>query len=73
MLRVENEATLDAFEEDHPSFAPVAVTEGLSSPAFTDAGRNRLAELADGGSRLRLSPATADTDGFFAALYERRA
>ncbi|WP_425987479.1 RsmB/NOP family class I SAM-dependent RNA methyltransferase [Brevundimonas sp. TWP2-3-2] len=73
MLRVENEATLDHFEEDHPSFAPVAITEGLSSSGFTDAGRNKLAELAGGGHRLRLSPATADTDGFFAAIYERTA
>jgi 16S rRNA (cytosine967-C5)-methyltransferase len=73
MLRVENEATLDHFEEDHPSFAPVAITEGLSSSGFTDAGRNKLAELANGGHRLRLSPATTDTDGFFAAIYERTA
>ena len=25
------------------------------------------------GARLRLSPASADTDGFFAAVYERAA
>ena len=73
MLRVENEATLDHFEEDHPSFEPVAIADALSSSGFTDGGRNKLAELAGGGHRLRLSPATADTDGFFAAIYERTA
>jgi len=73
MLTAENEATMDAFEEDHPGFAPVAIADALVSPNFTDAGRNRLAELAKGGHRLRLSPATSDTDGFFAAVYERQA
>ena len=73
MLRVENEATLDAFEEDHVGFEPVAIQDALSPSAFTDAGRNKLAELAHGGHRLRLSPATAGTDGFFAAIYERTA
>ena len=29
-------------------------------------------ELVD-GARLRLSPASADTDGFFAAVYQRAA
>ncbi|CAN5406699.1 RsmB/NOP family class I SAM-dependent RNA methyltransferase [soil metagenome] len=71
MLRGENEATLDAFEEDHPAFAPVPIVEALGSSAITDAGRNRLAALAAGGHRLRLSPATAGTDGFFAAVYQR--
>ncbi|RZJ88125.1 MAG: RsmB/NOP family class I SAM-dependent RNA methyltransferase, partial [Brevundimonas sp.] len=73
MLTAENEATMDAFEEDHPGFAPVAIADALASPNFTDAGRNRLAELAKGGHRLRLSPATSNTDGFFAAVYERQA
>ncbi|CAN5134110.1 RsmB/NOP family class I SAM-dependent RNA methyltransferase [soil metagenome] len=73
MLRGENEATVDAFEEDHPDFAPVPISDAVGSANFTDAGRNKLAELADGGHRLRLSPATADTDGFFAAVYERQA
>jgi 16S rRNA (cytosine967-C5)-methyltransferase len=73
MLRGENEATLDAFEEDHPSFAPVAIEDALNTANFTEAGRDKLAELAAGGHRLRLSPATAGTDGFFAAVYERQA
>jgi 16S rRNA (cytosine967-C5)-methyltransferase len=73
MLRGENEATLDAFEEDHLSFAPVAIADALNTANFTQAGRDKLAELAAGGHRLRLSPATAGTDGFFAAVYERQA
>lgn len=73
MLRGENEATMDAFEEDHPDFAPVSIADAVSSPNFTDAGRNRLAALAEGGHRLRLSPSTTNTDGFFAAVFERQA
>lgn len=73
MLRDENEASMDAFEEDHPSFAPVPVAEAAQVAAFTEAGREKLTGLAAGGHRLRLSPATSDTDGFFAAVYERRA
>ena len=73
MLTGENEATADHFEEDHPSFRPVPVAEALGSAAFTDAGRNKLVDLAKGGHRLRLSPASSNTDGFFAALYERQA
>ena len=73
MLRGENEATMDAFEEDHPQFAPVPIAEAVDVDALTEAGRGRLAELAQGGHRLRLSPANAGTDGFFAALYERQA
>ncbi len=73
MLTGENEATVDHFEEDHPYFRPVPVAEALGSAAFTDSGRNKLVELAAGGHRLRLSPASSNTDGFFAALYERQA
>ena len=73
MLTGENEATADHFEEDHPSFRPVPVAEALGSAAFTDAGRNKLVDLSKGGHRLRLSPASSNTDGFFAALYERQA
>lgn len=72
MLRSENEATVDAFEEDHPTFRPVAIAEAVETAAITEAGQARLTELAQ-GHRLRLSPASANTDGFFAALYERDA
>ena len=72
MLRGENEATADAFQENHPEFAPVPLAEALNSPALTDAARERMGALAEGG-RLRLSPASTGTDGFFAAVYERTA
>jgi 16S rRNA (cytosine967-C5)-methyltransferase len=44
----------------------------LASQNLTDAARERLAAEA-AGHRLRLSPASTHTDGFFLALYERRA
>ncbi|WGM30698.1 RsmB/NOP family class I SAM-dependent RNA methyltransferase [Brevundimonas sp. NIBR11] len=70
MLRQENEASVDAFEEDHDDFVPVAISDALNNPAVTDAGRAKLAEIAE-GHRLRMSPAATGTDGFFAAVYER--
>lgn len=72
MLTAENEATAAALEAELDAFSPVPVADALSSEAFNGASRARLAEVAD-GHRLRLSPASANTDGFFAALYERRA
>lgn len=72
MLARENEASADAFEAANPEFRPVPVADVLSAPQLTDAARARFAELAS-GARLRLSPASADTDGFFAAVYERTA
>ena len=72
MLARENEASADAFEAANPEFRPVPVADLLSAPQLSDAARTKLAELAS-GARLRLSPATADTDGFFAAVYERTA
>lgn len=72
MLSRENEATTAVFEDAHPSFRPVAVAEALGVSALTEEGRVRLAGQAV-GHRLRLSPASTRTDGFFAALYERTA
>lgn len=72
MLRGENEATMDGFAEDHPGFRPVPIARLLDAPGLTPAARTRLAELADGGNRLRLSPASTGTDGFFFALFERQ-
>jgi 16S rRNA (cytosine967-C5)-methyltransferase len=72
MLARENEASVDAFEAANSEFRPVAVAELLAAGQLTDAARAKFAELAD-GARLRLSSASADTDGFFAAVYERTA
>lgn len=57
MLSRENEASVDAFEAAHPEFSPVPVTPPWGADA----------------TRLRLSPATTNTDGFFFVLYERTA
>ena len=65
LLREENEAQAEAFLAAHPDFAlyPVAraweETIGSASPG--------------GDDRLRLTPARHGTDGFFVALFERRA
>ncbi len=72
ILTRENEAVADAFEAAHPGFKPVAAIELLAAKTLTDAARTGLADAASGG-RIRLSPASTGTDGFFAALYERRA
>src|SRR5690606_11892399 len=68
MLTAENEATADVFEAAHPEFRPLPIREAVRAEGFTDAGRARLTELAGDGHRLRLSPASTHTDGFFAAL-----
>lgn len=70
ILSRENEATAAAFEAASPAFRPLPIRRVLLNPALTDAARDRFADLAD-GHRLRLSPASTHTDGFFAALYER--
>lgn len=72
MLTQENEATVDAFEAAHPDFRPVAVSDLLTTSALTDAARAELADKAS-GNRLRLSPASTGTDGFFFAVYEKAA
>lgn len=72
MLSRENEATTAAFEAAHPGFRAVPVSEALLNPGLIGPASDHLAVLAD-GHRLRLSPASARTDGFFAALYERAA
>ena len=75
MLARENEASADAFEAAHPEFRPVSIIPGAAGQArgfLTQAAGAKFAELAS-GARLRLSPASADTDGFFIALYERTA
>lgn len=73
MLRGENEATLDVFEEDHPQFSPVSISEAAKVKGLTDAGQAMVSEQAAGGHRLRLSPARTGTDGFFVSVFERRA
>ena len=72
MLSGENEASADAFEAAHPGFSPLPVASALSDAGLTAAAAETLAARAD-GHRLRMSPASTNTDGFFVALYERTA
>jgi len=72
MLSRENEASAAAFEAAHPSFTPLPVATALSEAGLTAFAAETLAAKAD-GHRLRLSPASTRTDGFFVALYERAA
>ena len=71
ILSRENEAVTDAFEAGRSEFRPVPVSELLAaSPDLTDEARGRLGALAS-GARLRLSPGSSGTDGFFFCAYER--
>lgn len=72
MLSRENEASAAAFEAAHPEFKPAPIRDALSGAPLSTAALERLPALAN-GHRLRLSPRTAGTDGFFIALYERPA
>jgi 16S rRNA (cytosine967-C5)-methyltransferase len=71
VLGRENEDSAAAFADAHPGFRPVPVAGALDTPDLTDAARARLAELADGGHMLQLTPRRTNTDGFFVALFER--
>ncbi|ESQ78830.1 RsmB/NOP family class I SAM-dependent RNA methyltransferase [Asticcacaulis sp. YBE204] len=70
ILPDENELTADRFEADHPWFTPRAVAEVVNTPSITPEGAETLKSIAQ-GHRLRLSPGTSHTDGFFVSLYRR--
>lgn len=61
LLREENDAIADAFLAAHPEFRALSAGEIL---------RKQGVEL-DADERLRLLPHVHDTDGFFAAVFER--
>jgi 16S rRNA (cytosine967-C5)-methyltransferase len=61
ILRDENEAVVDAFAATRPEFRPLSCAELLRA--------QRIA--VDTGERLRLFPHVHNTDGFFAAAFER--
>jgi 16S rRNA (cytosine967-C5)-methyltransferase len=68
LLRAENEAVADAFEQQQAErFMPLAAGELLAQARVSGA-----TEL-DAGGRLRLWPHRHGTDGFFAAVWQRRA
>ncbi len=66
LLDAENEVIAQAFSEAHPEMVPVAVDEALARAHVERGG-----ELAEQGM-LRLWPHRHQTDGFFAAVWERR-
>jgi 16S rRNA (cytosine967-C5)-methyltransferase len=70
VLSDENEVTSDRFEAAHPQFLPRPVARAVDTPFITHAGAVRLTQLAR-GHRLRLSPHSTQTDGFFIALYTK--
>ncbi|MDR1934408.1 MAG: RsmB/NOP family class I SAM-dependent RNA methyltransferase [Candidatus Accumulibacter sp.] len=62
LLDGENDGVVDGFLAGHPDFAPLSAGDIL--------GRQGIA--VDTGERLRLMPHRHGTDGFFAAVMERR-
>ncbi len=70
LLREENEAVAEAFSTDHPAFEPLPVVELLQGLRVNDAS-----ELCAGtsGQWLRLWPHRHATDGFFAAVWRKKA
>ncbi len=63
LLAEENDAIVDAFLAAHPGFAQLSAQDILDKQGVVVAT----------GERLRLMPHVHDTDGFFAAVMERRA
>lgn len=61
LLAEENDAVVDAFMAAHPEFRPLDAGELLRKQGIA----------IDMGERLRLLPHVHDTDGFFAAVFER--
>lgn len=66
LLRDENEAIAEAFGAAHPDFVPLPAAEALAA-----AHVERADELVS-GPYLRLWPSVHGTDGFFAAVWQRR-
>ena len=71
ILAEENDAVAAAFAAASPDFHPLPIADAAATPDLTDQGRARLAELAEGGHTLQLTPHRTGTDGFFIALFER--
>jgi len=62
VLRAENDAVADDFQAASPDFRPVSCAALLAGQRID----------LDTGERLRLAPHRHGTDGFFAAVFERR-
>lgn len=71
LLPQENEAIAEAFGVAHPEFEPLDVATLLEAQAIE--GAAGLCQGGEGGRRyLRLWPHRHQTDGFFAAVWQRR-
>jgi len=70
VLPQENEAIALAFSAANPDFAPLQVGDLLTALKVSQAGR-LCSGGADGQSWLRLWPHRHQTDGFFAAVWQR--
>jgi 16S rRNA (cytosine967-C5)-methyltransferase len=66
LLRDENEAIAEAFGAAHPDFVPLPAAEALAAAHATGA------ETLVAGPYLRLWPSVHGTDGFFAAVWQRK-
>nr|MBP6339551.1 RsmB/NOP family class I SAM-dependent RNA methyltransferase [Vitreoscilla sp.] len=66
LLRRENEGIAQAFSEAHPDF------EFLPAAALLTAGQVERAEELDSNGYLRLWPNRHQTDGFFAAAWQKK-
>ena len=63
LLNEENEQIIDAFLAEHPEFEPLSCAHLLEQQGIA----------IGSGERMRLWPHVHGTDGFFAAVFERRA
>jgi 16S rRNA (cytosine967-C5)-methyltransferase len=71
VLPEENEAIAEAFTAAHPDFVPLDAGEALTQLKVEQAAS--LCSGGDSGTRyLRLWPHRHQTDGFFAAVWERK-
>ena len=63
----ENEGIADAFTATHPDFVPLNAAEALTSAGVENAG-----DLVTPAGHLRLWPHKHSTDGFFAAVWQKK-
>ncbi|KAF1021319.1 MAG: Ribosomal RNA small subunit methyltransferase F [Paracidovorax wautersii] len=70
VLPAENEAIAEAFAAQHPDFEPLNATELLTQLKVENAASLCAGEQ---GEYLRLWPQRHGTDGFFAAVWQRKA
>jgi 16S rRNA (cytosine967-C5)-methyltransferase len=62
LLHEENQGIVEAFLAEHPEFALIPASEALAQQKIS----------LDTGDYLQLSPQLHSTDGFFAAVMERK-